>query len=408
MRRAVIVGGGAAGLIAAGTAARRGVETLVVERSSRPARKILVTGKGRCNVTNNCDREDFLRNVPRNPRFLYAAYNALSPQELMALVEEQGVPLKTERGRRVFPCSDKAMDIADALQRYAASAGSKVLQGRAVALRLEEDRVTGVSLESGETISCDSLLVATGGLSYPGTGSTGDGYALAKQAGHSIVPCVPSLVPLTVENGFVPRLQGLSLRNIQVRAVNVRTGKVIFEDFGELLFTHFGLSGPVILSMSAHLEGMEPGKYAVHLDLKPALSPEQLDQRLLRDFFDNRNRDFINALNGLLPRRLAPVMVALSGISPSTKVHQVTKEQRRRLAALLKDMVFPVRGFRPVEEAVVTRGGVNVKEVNPRTMASRLAQGLFFAGEVLDVDGYTGGYNLQIAFSTGYLAGLNL
>ena len=282
------------------------------------------------------------------------------------------------------------------------------MQGRAVALRLEEDRVTGVSLESGETISCDSLLVATGGLSYPGTGSTGDGYALAKQAGHSIVPCVPSLVPLTVENGFVPRLQGLSLRNIQVRAVNVRTGKVIFEDFGELLFTHFGLSGPVILSMSAHLEGMEPGKYAVHLDLKPALSPEQLDQRLLRDFFDNRNRDFINALNGLLPRRLAPVMVALSGISPSTKVHQVTKEQRRRLAALLKDMVFPVRGFRPVEEAVVTRGGVNVKEVNPRTMASRLAQGLFFAGEVLDVDGYTGGYNLQIAFSTGYLAGLNL
>lgn len=406
--KVLIIGGGAAGLVAAGKAARAGHSVTVLERNARPARKVMITGKGRCNVTNNCSVDALIGQVPGNGRFLYSCFSAFPPQATMALIEEQGVPLKTERGNRVFPVSDKAVDVVDALVRYARSGGALFREGRATELIIENGAVNGVKTESGESILADHVIVCTGGLSYPGTGSTGDGYALARQAGHRIVPTRPSLVPLECDDTWCGELQGLSLRNVTLSAWDTQKGKKIYEELGELLFTHFGVSGPLVLSASAHMREMAPRRYRLLIDFKPGLSAEQLDMRLTRDLEENRNSDFQNALGKLLPRKCIPLMVRLSGIPATLKCHSVTKEQRRRFGELLKAFPVSVYGFRPVAEAVVTAGGVDVKEIQAKTMQSKLVSGLSFAGEVLDVDAYTGGFNLQIAFATGAAAGENI
>lgn len=403
----LVIGAGAAGLIAAGSAANEGVETIILERNERPARKVMITGKGRCNVTNNCGSlQELISNVPRNGRFLYGAFSRFMPSDVMDFFENRGVELKTERGNRVFPVSDNAADIVDALHGYAKSR-ARIMRGRAVELLLDGSRVIGVKTEDGEEIFAEKVIIATGGLSYPGTGSTGDGYKLAMQAGHNIMDLVPSLVPLEIHEGFCSDLMGLSLRNSAIKVVDTESGKIVYTDFGEMLFTHFGVSGPMILSASAHMRNMKSGKYKIYIDLKPALTVEQLDARILRDFSENTNKNFINALNSLLPKKLVPVIVKLSKIGLTTKVNQITKEQRRALAELLKGMCVTVTGFRPVAEAIVTSGGVDVSQINPKTMESKLTEGLYFAGEVIDADAYTGGFNLQIAFSTGRLAGLS-
>ena len=403
----LVIGGGAAGLMAAGTAGASGVETVVLERNDRPARKVLITGKGRCNVTNNCSTlDELIRNIPRNGRFLYGAFSRFMPADVMEFFESRGVELKTERGNRVFPVSDKAVEIVDALTAFAGRYAD-IVKGRAVKLLTKDGRVTGVETQDGETIYADKIIIATGGLSYPGTGSTGDGYKLAEQAGHKVTELSPSLVPLEIHEGFCSELMGLSLRNVSIKVTDTKKNKEIYSDFGEMLFTHFGVSGPLILSASAHMRDMESGRYKISIDLKPALTLEQLDARILRDFSENTNRNFINALNSLLPKKLVPVIVRLSKIGLSTKVNQVTREQRRALAELLKNLTVTVTDFRPVEEAIITSGGVDVSQINPKTMESKLVKGLYFAGEIIDADAYTGGFNLQIAFSTGRLAGIS-
>ncbi len=403
----LVVGGGAAGLLAAGSAAHEGVETIVLERNERPARKVMITGKGRCNVTNNCvSLQELISNVPRNGRFLYGAFSRFMPSDVIEFFESRGVELKTERGNRVFPASDNAADIVDALVSYARSR-ARFMTGRAVKLLVENSKVIGAETENGEKIFADKVIIATGGLSYPGTGSTGDGYELAKQAGHKITPLLPSLVPLEIHEGFCSELMGLSLRNTAIKVVDTENGKTVYTDFGEMLFTHFGVSGPMILSASAHIRDMKSGRYKIYIDLKPALTEEQLDARILRDFSENTNKNFINALNSLLPKKLVPVIVKLSGIGLSTKVNQITKEQRKALVRLLKGMCITVTAFRPVAEAIITSGGIDISQINPKTMESKLVEGLYFAGEVIDADAYTGGFNLQIAFSTGRLAGLS-
>ncbi len=403
----LVIGGGAAGLIAAGSCACEGVETLVLERNEKPARKVMITGKGRCNVTNNCNSlQELISNVPRNGRFLYGAFSRFMPCDVMDFFESRGVELKTERGNRVFPVSDSAADIVDALHGYARSR-ARIMRGRAVELLYADGKIKGVKTEDGEEILADKVIIATGGLSYPGTGSTGDGYELARQAGHNITEINPSLVPLEIHEGFCSDLMGLSLRNSAIKVVDTESGKTIYTDFGEMLFTHFGVSGPMILSASAHMRNMKSGKYKIYIDLKPALTVEQLDARILRDFSENTNKNFINALNSLLPKKLVPVIVKLSKIGLTTKVNQITKEQRKALAELLKGLCITVTGFRPIAEAIITSGGVDVSQINPKTMESKLIQGLYFAGEVIDADAYTGGFNLQIAFSTGRLAGLS-
>lgn len=401
----VVVGGGAAGLMAAGCAARRGHQVTVVERNARMARKVRITGKGRCNLTNNCSVPDFIEQVPGGGRFLYSALSRFTPQDTMALFKELGVSLKTERGSRVFPCSDKATDVVDALVAYAKQGGCRFRQGRVTELGLADGVCRGVTLENGEKLDAGAVIVCTGGLSYPLTGSTGDGYALARQAGHTIVALRPSLVPLESPDDFCRRMQGLSLKNCGLRTVDTVTGKTVAEDLGEMLFTHFGVSGPMVLSASAHMRQMAPGRYRLLIDWKPGLTPEQLDARLLRDLEEGKNSDFGNLLGRLLPRSAIPVMAEAASIPLDRKGHHITREERRRFGRLLK--AFPVRisGFRPVEEAIVTAGGVSLKEIDAKTMASRLVDGLYFAGEVLDVDAYTGGFNLQIAFSTGMAAG---
>lgn len=404
----LVIGGGAAGLMAAGFAAASGAETVVLERNDRPARKVMITGKGRCNVTNNCTSlESLIANVPGNGRFLYGAFSRFMPADVMEFFESRGVALKTERGNRVFPVSDNAVEIVDALTDFARRR-AKIIKGRAVKLIIEDSAVKGCITEDGEEILADKVIIATGGLSYPGTGSTGDGYELAKQAGHKITALKPSLVPLEIHEGFCSELMGLSLRNISIKVIDTKkNNKEIYSDFGEMLFTHFGVSGPVILSASAHMRDMESGRYKISIDLKPALTVEQLAARILRDFSENINRNFINALNSLLPKKLVPVIVRLSKIGLSTKVNQVTKEQRRSLAILLKNLTVTVTDFRPVAEAIITSGGVDISQISPKTMESKLVKGLYFAGEVIDADAYTGGFNLQIAFSTGRLAGVS-
>ena len=405
MMRVIVVGGGAAGLMAAGQAALRGFDVVLIERNERCARKVMITGKGRCNVTNACDRDTFFSNVPEHSRFLYSAFSKFSTADTMEFFESRHVPLKIERGNRVFPVSDKAVDIVDALVRFVKDAGVRVQHGRVTELIVEDGVCCGVKLEDGAEMDAYAVVICTGGCSYPQTGSTGDGYALAAKAGHTIVPPRPSLVPLVSLDGWCRELQGLSLKNCGCRVVDETSGRCIFEDLGEMLFTHFGISGPMVLSASAHMRQMAPERYTFHIDWKPGLSEEQLDRRIVQDFELFRNHDFANSLGKLLPQKVIPVIVRLSGIPGDLKCHSVTRQQRAALVHLLKDHVVHIEGFRPIEEAIVTSGGVAVEEVNASTMASRLVDGLYFAGEVLDLDAYTGGFNLQIAFSTGYTAG---
>lgn len=408
-KRVIVIGAGAAGLMAAGTAAENGCDVQIIERNERAARKVMITGKGRCNVTNSCTLlNELITNVPVNGRFLYSAFSRFMPADVMDFFEEQGVPLKVERGNRVFPVSDKAVDIVDALVGFAKRSGAKMIHGRAEKLVIENGKVTGVETEDGRIFECDDVVIATGGVSYPGTGSTGDGYKLASQAGHKIVDPKPSLVPLTVHEGWCSELQGLSLKNTAISIFDMDKYREVYNDFGEMLFTHYGVSGPMILSASSHLKNMAKGKYELRIDLKPALSAEQLDQRIQKDFRKNANKVFANSLDELLPRKLIPVVVRLSGIAPGIKVNQITRDDRKGLADLLKDLRLTITGFRPIEEAIVTSGGVNTKEIDPKTMKSKLVDGLYFAGEVIDVDAYTGGFNLQIAFSTGHLAGKSI
>ena len=468
----IVIGGGAAGMFAAIQAGYAGAKVLLLEPNDRLGKKLYITGKGRCNLTNNCPWQEVLKNVPRNPRFLYSALSGFTPEDAIAFFEAHGCETKTERGNRVFPVSDQSASVVDALKTALSYAGVGVFRARAKELLTENARsaaqqpsrpdsaahVTGVRTDRGDFFA-PSVILATGGKSYPATGSTGDGYRMAKALGHTIVPPVGSLVPLVEDGSWCARMQGLSLRNVNVRLYESQpysaptqslplegkvppkgadevssrqadasdqpaaepdatssvtaspchlplkgkaAGKPVYEEFGELLFTHFGLSGPVILSASAH---MEQGKvYIISIDLKPALDETTLDARILRDFAENRNRSFENALSGLYPKTMIPVMVERSGIPGDTKVNSVTKEQRRQLLELTKHFTVRISGLRPVEEAIVTSGGVSTKEIDPKTMESRLVPGLYFAGELMDVDAYTGGFNLQIAWSTAYAA----
>lgn len=402
--KVVIIGGGAAGMMAAISAARAGGEAIIYERNDRCGRKLRITGKGRCNVTNDCSTQEFLANVPTNPRFLYSALDRFSTEDTKAFFEEEGVPLKVERGKRVFPVSDRAEDIVDAMVRACKRAGVKIVNSRVKSLIIENGRAVGITHESGEE-SADAVIIATGGRSYPGTGSDGDGYALARSAGHTVTPIMPSLVPIVSDSKICPALQGLSLKNVTLCIVDRESGKKIYEDFGEMLFTHFGLSGPMVLSASAHVPNIASGRYEALIDLKPALDDKTLDTRLLGDFAKYANKDFANALGDLLPQKLIPVVISLSGIDPRKKVNSVTREERRALAQVIRGLRVHLCGFRPINEAIITKGGVAVSEISPKTMASKKCEGLYFAGEVIDVDAYTGGFNLQIAFSTGVLAG---
>lgn len=405
-KKIAVIGAGAAGLMAAVYAAENGADVTVFERNKKTGVKLRITGKGRCNVTNNCDVNDFLLNVVNNPRFLYAPLNFLSPSDTIDLFENKfRVPLKTERGNRVFPVSDNANDIANALERYAKSIGVKIICTRIENIITEENKAVGIMTSSGE-MKFDSVIVATGGRSYPKTGSDGDGYRFASECGHTIIEPRPSLVPVeTVRD--VSELSGLPLRNVILKIVESNSGSTVFSEMGELLFTHFGLSGPLILSASAHIQDIHTSskKYTAYIDLKPALDEAELDRRILSDFQKYSNKDFINSLSDLLPHVLIPYIVGESGIPERIKINSITKEQRKNLLSLMKNLPFELKKFRPVDEAVVTSGGVSVKEISPKTMESKLIKDLYFAGEVIDVDAYTGGYNLQIAFSTGALAG---
>lgn len=400
----IVIGGGAAGMMAALAAADRGRSVLLLERNAKVGRKLYITGKGRCNVANDCSVPEVLQHVPRNPKFLMSAVTRFPPEAVKAFFEGLGVPLKTERGNRIFPQSDRAADIIDALFQALRRKRVSLVEDRAVRLLTDEEgRISGVKGERG-SYTARAVILATGGASYPLTGSSGDGYEMAAAVGHAIVPPRPSLVPLAAEGEDCRRMQGLSLRNVAVKVKNQKK-KVVYAGQGELLFTHFGLSGPLILSASAHMRDFEKDRYQVVIDLKPALDEEKLEQRLLRDFTERANQDFHNVLEGLLPRLMVPVMVERSGIPGDTKANSITKAQRRRLLEELKGFRVGIAGPRPLAEAIITSGGVKVSEVDPHTMASKRLPGLFLAGELLDVDAYTGGFNLQIAWSTGRAAG---
>lgn len=401
----IIIGAGAAGLFAAATASGRGLRTLLLERNSSPAKKLLITGKGRCNLTNNCTIAEFMSNVPVNPRFLYSSLSAFSPSDTMEYFEALGVPLKTERGRRVFPQSDRAADISAALVKAVRDSGAELICRRAQKLILEDKCCKGVVC--GDEKYYGRVIIATGGSSYPQTGSTGDGYTLAAQAGHTIIPPTPSLVPVVTAEDCSP-LMGLTLKNVTLSVRNNENGKIVFSELGEMLFTHFGLSGPLVLSASAHMRDAKSGKYALLIDLKPGLSSEQLDKRIQRDFSERQNRALANILPALLPRALVLPVLRAAEMSPEQQPNSVTRVQRLRLGEVIKSFSLSFERFRPIEEAIITSGGVSVKEINPASMESKLAEGLHFAGEVIDVDAYTGGYNLQIAFSTGYAAGMSV
>ncbi len=387
-------------MFAAITAAQSGASVLLLERNDRLGKKLLITGKGRCNVTNHCASQEILQNIPRNSRFLYSAMSSFSPEDIMTFLENNGCPLKTERGNRVFPISDKSVSVLDALEKAMHRAGVVVKKGRARAVLTQGGKVCAVQTEH-DTISCDWVILATGGLSYPATGSTGDGYEIARALGHTVVSPEGSLVPLEAAGDDCLQMQGLSLRNVAVKLVNEK-GKVLYKDFGELLFTHFGLSGPMALSASAHMKAGE--RYRVLLDLKPALEDAALDARFLRDFEKYSNRSMENALADLYPHSMIPVILRRTGIDPLMRANVLTKSQRHALLEETKRFCISVRGTRPVEEAIVTRGGVEVRQIDPRTMQSRLVPGLFFAGEIIDCDAYTGGFNLQIAWSTAHAA----
>lgn len=403
----IIVGGGAAGMMAAITAAGLGKSTLLLEKMNRCGKKISITGKGRCNVTNNCTSDDFFANIPTNPRFLYSAYAGFNSQDCMDFFERLGVPLKTERGNRVFPVSDKAEDIVRALEQGCEDYGVNRIFSKVTEMITEDGAVKGVKCGS-RTYFAPSVLIATGGKSYPGTGSDGDGYRFAEELGHTVTDIKPSLVPIESDDEYCREMMGLSLKNVVLTLKDTVKNKVVFSEMGEMLFTHFGVSGPLVLSASSHIPQVESGRYIFYIDLKPALDEKKLDERILRDFKEIPNRIFANSLSKLLPSKMIPTVVELSGIDGEKQVNSVTKQERQRLVSLLKAFPVHIRSFRPIAEAIVTSGGVKVSEVSPKTMESKLVKGLYFAGEILDVDGYTGGFNLQIAFSTGCLAGENM
>lgn len=403
MNVVIVVGAGAAGLIACGTAAKNADKVILIERNDAVGRKLRITGKGRCNITNAADLEDIIAAYPTNGKFMYSALYTFTNDDIVRLIEENGVKTKVERGGRVFPVSDKAADVVNALKRYAIQDNVELIHSRVKALIIENGAVKGVKTSSG-SIFGDRVIVCCGGKSYPATGSTGDGYILAKQAGHTIVEPKPSLVPIITEEKWVKELMGLSLKNVAITAFNAKNKKV-YTDFGEMLFTHFGISGPIVLSMSAHLKQSE--QYRIEIDLKPALSIEQLDARLVRDFEKYSKKHIANSLDDLLPKALIPVAIKLSGLDEHRQTSSVTREERAKLAHLLKHLPLTYKSFRPIDEAIITSGGVKVSEINPSDMQSKLVNGLYFAGEIIDVDGYTGGYNLQEAWSTGYLAGMS-
>jgi predicted Rossmann fold flavoprotein len=396
----IIIGGGAAGLFAAARLSAKGEKVTVLERNDKCGKKLRITGKGRCNLTNNCTREEFFANIVTNPKFLYSAYDGFTAQDTMAYFEALGVPLKTERGKRVFPVSDKANDIADALVAECIKNGVLIKKYNALEILTENGVAKGV-FDGREKISADKTVLATGGRSYPATGSDGSGYSLAEALGIKINPLSPSLVPVVCKEKYCKELMGLSLKNVRLSVTE--KGKTVFTDQGEMMFTDFGITGPLVLSASAHIKNIAEAKIAI--DLKPALEPKTLDLRILRDFSENPNRIFANALDKLLPASMRPVMVALSGISPSKQVNGVTKEERLRLLSLLKNFPLTPAAFRPIDEAVITRGGVDVREINPKNMESKKIKNLYFIGEIIDVDGYTGGFNLQIAWSSAAAAG---
>lgn len=406
-KRIGIIGAGAAGLFAAGIAGRSGKSALVFEKNGKAGRKLLITGKGRCNITNDCSMEELMANIPGNGRFLYSVFNQFNNRDIIAFFESINVPVKTERGNRVFPVSDRSIDVVKALVNYARSSGARFLYESPVGeICCENGRVTGVKLKNNDYYELDSVILATGGLSYPMTGSDGDGYRLARALGHTVTELKPSLVPLETEESWVPELQGLTLKNVGLTAFDNK-GRKVYHEQGEMLFTHFGVSGPMILSASRHI--MDCGYKGAYflIDLKPALDEEKLDLRLQRDFAKYSRKQFGNSLSDLLPRSLIPVFVRLSGIPSDKPVNQVTKAERRELVKLLKGIKVTVSRPRPIEEAIVTAGGISTKEINPSTMESKLVKGLYFAGEIIDVDAYTGGFNLTIAFSTAYVAAIN-
>ncbi|MCH5210740.1 MAG: NAD(P)/FAD-dependent oxidoreductase [Oscillospiraceae bacterium] len=399
----LVIGAGAAGLIAAGTAAKKTDKVVLVEKNDVIGKKLRITGKGRCNITNSADIEDLIASYPGNAKFLYSALYTFTNYDIIDLIEENGVKTKVERGGRVFPVSDRAQDVVKALGKYALKENVSLKHANVKSLMIKDGRVSGVKTDRGD-IYADAVIVCTGGKSYPGTGSTGDGYKFAAQAGHTIIEPKASLIPVITEEKWVKDIMGLSLRNIRITAYNEKNKKV-YSDFGEMLFTHFGISGPVVLSMSAYLRNIGKEKYRIEIDLKSALDDEQLTARVIRDFEKYNKKHLINGLDDLLPKALIPVIIKLSGIDAHKAVNEITREERSTIVKLLKHFPLTAVGVRPVEEAIVTSGGVKVSEINPSTMESKLVKGLYFAGEVIDVDGYTGGFNLQAAFSTGYLAG---
>ena len=423
--KVVIIGGGPAGLIAAISAAQENNEVIVLEKMNEVGRKLLITGKGRCNITSNIPMEEFIRNIPGNGKFLYGAFNNFTNEDILSLLKEQGVNVKVERGQRIFPVTDRSIDVRDAIVKKVKKLDVKIIVNAKVqkimTKKNNNENTINVSkveyLINGkkEVLDCEKVILATGGKSYPKTGSTGDGYEIAKKLGHTVTKIVPSLVPLEAKGDSIricKQLQGLSLKNVGVKFVNIERNKEIYKDFGEMIFTHFGLSGPTILSGSAHLlryknleELLQNNKIKILIDLKPALSNEKLDERILRDFLSEKNKLFKNSLDALLPKKMIDTVIEISNINPNKQVNEITKKERENLVNILKKFEITIKGFRPIEEAIVTAGGINIKEINPKTMESKLVKGLYFAGEIIDVDAYTGGFNLQIAYSTGYTAG---
>ncbi len=417
--KVVIVGGGPAGMLAGISAIKSKNEVIIIEKMDILGKKLLITGKGRCNITSNLPMDEFIKNVPGNGKFLYSSFNNFTNKDIVNILEEEGVKTKVERGQRVFPMSDKAIDVRDALLNKLIKLGAKIYKNsEAKEIIVKDKKVIGLKYKSENVIKeikCDKLILATGGKSYPLTGSTGDGYKLAEKVGHTVTKIRPSLVPLEVDKSYInicKELQGLSLKNVKIYLIDINKGKNIYEDFGEMLFTHFGVSGPTILSSSAHLlrykdidNLLKENKIELRIDLKPALTEEKLNERILRDFSEEKNKEFKNSLNNLLPKKMIELIVRISEINPEKKVNEITKEERKKLVHILKNLNFIIRGFRNIEEAIITAGGIDIREINPKTMESKIVKGLFFAGEIIDVDAYTGGFNLQIAYSTGYTAG---
>lgn len=392
-------------MMAAGICANNGAEVVLFEKNGMLGKKLRITGKGRCNITNACGMATFMENVTTNGKFLYSVINQFSPKDTINFFKKNGLDVKIERGNRVFPQSDKAIDIVHVMENFVKKSNCKILNERVKNLIIQSGKCCGVETFNSEKIYSDAVIIATGGMSYPKTGATGDGYKIANRVGHTIVELRPSLVPLESNSDYCSKMQGLSLKNVSLELVEKISDKVIYKDFGEMLFTHFGVSGPIILSSSAHMTNNK--NYYIKIDLKPALNLEQLDKRIVRDFDKFKNKNFSNSLDNLLPKKLIPIIVNMSGIPENTKCNQITKELRLNLAKLIKSFTIDIKGCRPIDEAIITSGGIKVSEINPKTMESKLIKSLYFAGEVLDVDAYTGGFNLQIAFSTGYVAGLS-